>query len=704
MKGWFSKKKDKTSADPYIGLSLFTIGAVSCSIQLLLMKEAMNIAGGNELIAGIFMGTWLIMSALGAWIGGNTKTTNLKSINLLFSFSPVVSLLFLLVASTSFVHAGETMSFFKSLIFTLIITAPICIASGYAFIKLVELSVLVNRSVPGKSFAMETVGGIFAGVLISIISSGLVNTYLLILLTVLLSFSFTILNFIINDKRKKILFKIFVVLFASSLLAIDPDLNIRNILMSGVEVVSTKDTPYGNISEGRYGGETNLFYDYRLVAYSSDIIEREEDIHFAMLQDRTFKNVLLISGPLNSRLKELSKYDLASVTFIERDPGLIKIAEAEEEYSHPYDLKIKNIDAFNEIKSDSSKYDAIISLVPPPSSLSLSRFYSLEFFRNAKARMTDDAVFLCAPGPGEDYFGDEAVKLYSSIYNALGNVFLNVHPVLGNKLYFIASDGPLSASFSRLSKESGVKNQYVNCNYFIDEFTEEKSEQIASDIDKEIKMNRISNPVASYYYQQYSLSKDTNRITVALIIIILIFALPVISFRRENIYMYFSSTALSGFEIIILFILQITVGNMYRITGTVIATIMAGLAFGAIIGIKSLSKIDVRKRMFGIALYYAIIALVFPYIVSVADKKISTIVIVSLSFLPSIFTGHLFRELTLYNGKGKATSNVYSADLTGSAIGFILISAVAVPLLGLQLSIILLSLMLLTGIFVGSIK
>ena len=146
---------------------------------------------------------------------------------------------------------------------------------------------------------------------------------------------------------------------------------------------------------------------------------------------------------------------------------------------------------------------------------------------------------------------------------------MNVSPVLGNKLYFIASDGPLSVSFSMLSIESGIENQYVNSYYFIDELTEEKSGQIVGNIDKKVRMNRISNPIASYYYQQYSLSKDTNRITIALTIIVLVFALPVIAFRRKNIYMYFSSAALSGFEIIILFMLQITVGNMYQITGAV---------------------------------------------------------------------------------------------------------------------------------------
>ncbi len=704
MKGWFSKKKNKTSEYPYIGLSLFITGAISCSLQLLLIKEAMNIVGGYELIAGIFMGTWLLMSALGSWIGGVSKPADIKSINVVFSTGPFLSLIMLIVASTSFVHAGETMSFFKSLIFTLFITAPACIASGYSFVKLVEQSVLTNRSVPGKSFSTETAGGILAGALISIISSGFINTYLMILITIILSFSYTLLNFFIYSKKGKTIFKVFIILLGTSLVLCNPDLFFRNIIMDGLEVQSTRDTPYGNISEGTYEGETCLFYDYRIISYSNDIIEREEDVHFAMLQGQRKKDVLLVSGPLNSRLSELSKYNISSVTFLERDPELIDIAETGKESSHSFNLIIKNVDAYNEIKSDSSYYDAVISLVPPPATLSLCRFYSLEFFRYAKARMTDGAVLLCAPGPGEDYLGDEAVKLYSSIYNALRMVFVNVRPILGNKLYFIASDEPLSVSFSKLSKNKEIDNQYVSEHYFIDEFTEEKSEQICALFDNKIKANRISNPVACYYYQQYNLSRDTNRITIVLIILILIFVLPVMIFRGGNIFMYFSSSALSGFEIIILFMLQITSGNMYRITGIVVAAVMAGLALGAIMNIKSLSGIGIRKKMACIALYYGLSAVFFSSIVAIPDNITASIVIIALSFLPSVFTGHLFRELTFNNGKGSATSQVYSADLTGAAIGFVLVSVIAVPLLGLQISLVALALMMLTGILAGSIK
>ena len=44
------------SAQPFI------IGLVSSSVQLLLLREMMNISGGYELVTGIFLGSWLIGS------------------------------------------------------------------------------------------------------------------------------------------------------------------------------------------------------------------------------------------------------------------------------------------------------------------------------------------------------------------------------------------------------------------------------------------------------------------------------------------------------------------------------------------------------------------------------------------------------------------------------------------------------------------
>ncbi|HBQ83395.1 MAG TPA: hypothetical protein DD745_11025 [Bacteroidales bacterium] len=52
--------------DSGISTNLFITGFVSTSIQILLIREMMNISGGYELITGIFLGTWLITSAAGS--------------------------------------------------------------------------------------------------------------------------------------------------------------------------------------------------------------------------------------------------------------------------------------------------------------------------------------------------------------------------------------------------------------------------------------------------------------------------------------------------------------------------------------------------------------------------------------------------------------------------------------------------------------
>jgi hypothetical protein len=70
-------------------------------------------------------------------------------------------------------------------------------------------------------------------------------------------------------------------------------------------------------------------------------------------------------------------------------------------------------------------------------------------------------------------------------------------------------------------------------------------------------------------------------------------------------------------------------------------------------------------------------------------------------FLPALLTGSIFRELTL-NKEGLLNAPaIYSADLAGSALGFIIISGLSIPLFGIQVSVFLLSILILAGILPG---
>ena len=134
---------------------------------------------------------------------------------------------------------------------------------------------------PGRSFSIETTGGITAGILLSALTSGLLNTYKLLLIIVILLFAYTILTFWVRSTKTKILVKTLFLILLTIIIISDPDIAFRKFLLPGVNVTGTKDTPYGNITHGEYSGEESVYYNQRLLAYKNDVIEREEDIHYA---------------------------------------------------------------------------------------------------------------------------------------------------------------------------------------------------------------------------------------------------------------------------------------------------------------------------------------------------------------------------------------------------------------------------------------
>jgi spermidine synthase len=694
----FMKQTDKE-----ISVNLFMIGFISTSVQLLLLREMMNISGGYELISGIFLGSWLIASAIGATMAGKSQLSDIRKINLIFSLSPVLSLTLLLLLSRLFLSAGESPGFLVSLIYTFLVLIPFCIVSGFTFIKLISIARAGNDFIPGKSFSIETSGGVAAGILVPLMTTGLLNTYQLLLLLILLSFTYVLITIFIKKDYSKLFIKILITALASCIIIFRPDTFFRQLLLPGIKVTATTDTPYGNITLGKYNDEQSIYYNHRLLAYNNDVIEREENIHYGMLQSESPEKVILISGSLNSHLPELLKYPVRTITYIERDPALARSFIPLKDTSS-CKLIIANKDAFRYIRNSEGLVDVIILLIPPPSTLQLNRYYTTEFFKEVKNKLDNDGIFICSPGPGDNYFNKESLKLYSSVYNSLSVVFKNVKPVAGNKLYFIASDKELSLSFCKLAEKRKIKNIYVSSDYLSDDLVIKKSDEVVSLIDRDVRQNSSGFPVGYFHFQSYSFSRNSGEKVPSIILMIMIFAVPALKIKKKNMLMYFSASALAGFEIIILLTLQLIVGNMYQLTGLIIAGLMTGLAIGAGAHIVILNLCSFRIKGILLIVFYTCTGLVYNYILTF-NSGLLTITFITLSaFLPALLTGHLFRELTIKQEGPSISSSVYSADLAGSAFGFILISGVAIPVLGIKSSIFLLSLLIFTGLLFGTIR
>ena len=101
-----------------ISLNLFVIGIISTSLQLLMMREMMNIAGGYELVTGVFLGSWLVTSAAGSGIARKSTLNDIRVINIIFIFSAAISILLMIVLSRFLLNTGETPSFLTTIFFS----------------------------------------------------------------------------------------------------------------------------------------------------------------------------------------------------------------------------------------------------------------------------------------------------------------------------------------------------------------------------------------------------------------------------------------------------------------------------------------------------------------------------------------------------------------------------------------------------------
>jgi spermidine synthase len=360
-------------------------------------------------------------------------------------------------------------------------------------------------------------------------------------------------------------------------------------------------------------------------------------------------------------------------------------------------LQIENGDAFSFVRKSQEKFDAVIMLLPPPSSLLINRYYTLEFFLSVKSRMNKDGVFSCSPGINPNYFNEESVRLYSSVFNSLKEVFKNVVPVSGNKLYFIASDKELSTSFCQLVQEKNIKNIYVGPDYLSDDLLRSKSAEISSLIDPDIRKNSTILPIASFYYQSLNISKNLNEKIPSIVILSVLFALSLRTLKAGNGIMYFSALALAGFEIVLLLILQLTLGNMYQMTGLILAGLMSGLAVGSGCRFPVFETRPPVLKVFLLITFYILSGLTAKKVMTINTQTVVAGLLIISGFIPALITGSFFRDLTSGKIIKSDPSSVYSADLAGSAVGFIVFSGVSIPLLGISNSLFILPVLIFAG-------
>lgn len=670
------------------GLLLIMLGFLSGAIQVIFLREILNLSGGYEIIAGTVFAVWIIISAAGARLAGNNSNFNLNALAWGLPLSAVLSFVILILLSRLLTGEGVIPGYYITLLITTISLLPFCTISAYLFVKLSYFSATSRKITAGSSFATETAGSMISGILITLLAGSVIDNYQLVIASVLL---YIIILGALNGRKRYAIYSVAASLVLVAALITDPDTGIRNIILDSVKIARSKDSQYGNIAVSNYGGEESIFYNHRLVSYEQNIKQREENIHYAMLQHENPVNILLISGGLNNHLPELRKYKtINSITYLERDPELLAMTSDIKDTVTEADINVISDDAYSFVRKTHGRYDVIISLLSEPDNIVSSRFYSTEFFSNIKRILTEKGIFMLRAGVASSYLSKEQTGVLSSVYNTLKDNFTEILPIKGESVYLICSSGDLSVDIPGIAEKRGIENSYVNRYYLSKDIINYNSLQISELTDSTISKNSLNRPVVVFYSQKHQMLKAGNGRIIFPVIAGLILLLPFFAGSRKSRTMYSSSLNLAGTEIMALILIQSTAGNIYQLAGLLIAITMAGLAIGSYFGIfRNKRAMQYTAPALGLsAIFYAFIS---APLLDMENVFLSTSLSLIIVFIPAVLAGSYYRSATLKSKDSLSISSVYFADLCGAALGFLIIASVLVPLFGIKTTFLILA-------------
>ena len=676
--------------------AVVALGISSVITQIIYIREFLNVFYGNELIFGIILASWMILTAAGAYLGKYSKQIKRREryLIILQIFSAVFPLLtvFLLRWLRNIIFPVGTMLNIPDGIFiSLAFLAPYCIISGFLFTFFcISLSENLKSNQISRVYFYDTIGSIIGGLVFNFILVFVLNSLQSLYILLFVNLSAGLLISVINKRRKAIIVIVTLIVgFLILTFSYDLEKFTKQKQFEGQELVFYKDTPYGNLVVTKSGEQLNFFDNSKLLFSTENYVDNEEAVHYAMLQHKAPKKVLLLSGGVNGLANEIIKYHVDSIAYIEINPFLIDLGKKYTKNLESPIIQIKNEDARLYIKRTNEKFDVVIIALPDPTTAQLNRFYTLEFFKELKKRLNKDAVVSFGLLTSDDYVSPEAKSINSVMFNTLHKVFSNILIIPGNRNYFIASDAPLRSDILKLVDEKNIDNTYINPYYFDDKTIHAKMLYIMKNINNTSEINHDFKPVVYFHQLKYWMSHFKTNYFFLFGILGLFLLIFIARLTPVNLCLFTSGFAASSMEIILLITFQIIYGYVFQMIGIIIMLFMAGLALGSFAINKRTKEYSVNKYL-KIQLCIAIYCILLPFILMLLNLVGKNPYVIQAAYMILILiigglTGMAYSLSSKIIKKdiSSIAAETYGADLFGSAIGALILSAFLLPLLGI---------------------
>jgi len=708
-----------------IRTGLFGLGFISISTQIFLLRESYVVFYGNELILGIMLSAWMLLTGTGAWIGRwfpgiKDQGRFVLFLMLILSALPVLMIIKLNLYRAILLPAGTIAGIRDVVYAAFLVLLPFCIINGFLFSALSsmlgkaslsvkpgdeksygmkhdatqdspEYHVSAGRKAPGNAYFLESFGSMAAGTLVNFIllwlfpswQSELFITGLYLLSVVVFAFYF---------KGRYIPWITILISALIMFLLISAD--IRGISYysryPGQTVIEDKETPYGQLVVTCNSGQINCYENGLLLFSSGDEINNEENVHYAMVQHASPRHVLLVSGGLSGAINEILKYNPLTVDYVELNPALLKIGMRSLTRLEKKSVFLHSGDARRFIKASEKKYDVVLILLPPPSTLQLNRIYTAEFISELKTRMSDEAIVSFALPTTSDYVSKAGEGLNSILWQTLRSSFRNILIVPGGKTYFIASDGNLNLDIPDLIEKRGIPTSYVNKYYLDAGQMKERADYMRAGISEKAEINYDFRPAMFFAQLKYWMSYFNQHYYFALLTGLLVIIFILMNLNPVNLGLFTGGVTAGSFQVILILSLQIFCGYVFQLTGFIVMLFMLGLALGSYSGTRWFFKTPFKTYM-SAQIAIAALSILIPLILITMGRCgtplwVIQAVIAGMTLVLSFLIGMEYSLASHFYIK-KPSSIVaknYSADLFGSALGAFAVPVFLFPLIGMM--------------------
>uniref|UniRef100_A0A7V6A2D8 Polyamine aminopropyltransferase n=1 Tax=Desulfobacca acetoxidans TaxID=60893 RepID=A0A7V6A2D8_9BACT len=721
---------------PRRGLSFLVLayGAATLAGQVLILREILVLAQGQELKLALGLWCWLVWTGLGSLLGGwlaarRTATPGILAglLALLALLMPATLLLARALPTLAPEVIGQSLPPASALVLFLALLAPFCLVSGCFF----PFATAVRRTIEpvgatGRIYALEALGAALGVCLLQLL---LVGQFPALAIALGAGFCLTLIAWAAAAPRNLTgrlgLGAALLALAASLIFSPAPENFSRNVQWPGRQVAASLDSPYALLSATREADQTS-FYANRVWNFTyPDPYSAEMAVHLGMLEHPHPREVLLLSGGAAGLIPEALKYNSVSrIDYVELDPDLVRLVQRLLPKAAILPLKDPRVhlifqDARRFLTRGTNRYDVILMNLPEPGSAQLNRYYTREFFAIVARRLKPDGVFSFTLTGGETSINPLRAGYLSLIYHTLKLTFPEVVVFPGEHVRFLASPtqgllvrdpGILTARLT----ERGLNLRYVRGYYILDDLSISRQEyvrQLLTSYPPEI--NTDLHP-KSYFYDLI-LTGAREGLPLKEVLFTLknlpplwpwaglglmgLCGLVILRRRPTGVYLaqvLVMGLAGMGLEVLVLVLCQVHLGLLYRQLGLLVAAFMAGMGAGGAWGARRAARGRATPGMLaacqgGLALLTLFLALVLP--LQAASGYLPPDVILQGIYLVVLFAagfagGGVFSlASSLWQKTRPATAwrdgLFYAVDLLGATLGSLGLSLTVLPVWGI---------------------